>query len=254
MGFHDGISNIKSNERKPVIVIGNTPTSSSEDWTTNGTYLTFMRISIDIVKWNKLSVEEQEILVGRDKFSGCPIIGVDKNNKPIKDKRCPVPGTVEVTDKGNEGFREHPQYDVQKNLQGVSDNVLLHSHVGSTRKAVDIPAWKKESFRIFRQGFEFLEPSDTSPGFRAGLNFVSFQNTPERMMGSLKDWQTQNGYRQGVKTLSHSMNQYLFVRAAGIFFVPPIKAGDVFPGSNIFLDSNDEIANIEKTKTTYRQN
>ena len=254
MGFHDGISNVKSNERKPVIAIERSPESPSEGWTANGTYLTYMRISIDIVKWNKLSVEEQEILVGREKISGCPIVTIDKNNKPLKDKRCPVPGTIEVTDKGNEGFREHPRYSIGPK-DSDSNNILLESHVGSTQKGIDVPSWKKESFRIFRQGFEFLEPADTFPGFRVGLNFISFQNTPERVIGALKDWQIQNSYVQDVRTQQHRMNDYLFVRAGGIFFVPPINTGDVFPGSSIFLDSTDDkTSSLDKMKAKYRQN
>jgi len=35
--------------------------------------------------------------------------------------------------------------------------------------------------RIFRQGYEFFEVSDDNPRTRAGLNFVSFQDTPERL-------------------------------------------------------------------------
>jgi deferrochelatase/peroxidase EfeB len=253
MGFHDGLSNMKSVERKSAIAIESAAPNSSEQWTTNGTYLAFMRISIDLAKWNKLTVQEQEILIGREKLSGCPIIGLDKNNKPVKDKRCPVPGTVEVIDKGNEVFREHPRYGSTNLQEGVTDNILLYSHVGSTRKAVGIPSWKKESFRIFRQGYEFLEPADTFPGFRVGLNFISFQNTPERITGSLKDWRRQDKYTQGVENHPRSMNEYLYVRAAGIYFVPPRKEGEEFPGSSIFLESNDEIPQLEKTKSFYRQ-
>ena len=53
-----------------------------------------------------------------------------------------------------------------------------------TRDGVPVPASDVTSFRIFRQGYPYLEPHSTEP-FRVGLNFVSFQNSPERLIGML---------------------------------------------------------------------
>ena len=38
-----------------------------------------------------------------------------------------------------------------------------------------------DSLRIFRQGYEFVEQINEQPGFRWGLNVVSFQSTHERL-------------------------------------------------------------------------
>ena len=178
--IHDGVSNIKSQERPNVISIDSRYLSSRDRWTLNGTYLAFLRIAINLEKWEDTSVTDQEILVGRDKLTGCPLISVDKNGKPRKDGRCPVPGTSEIIDPGNEYFREHPPYGV-----GGQDNILQYSHIGRSRPTDQVPIWDKKSYRIFRQGFEFLTSSSEEPGLIAGLNFVSFQNSPERLFRAL---------------------------------------------------------------------
>ncbi len=90
LGFHDGVSNLKKSERPHVIPISSRFLSSQDKWTQNGTYLAFIRIIIDLERWIETSVEKQEILIGRDKLTGCPLIRVDINGKPVKDSRCPV--------------------------------------------------------------------------------------------------------------------------------------------------------------------
>ena len=105
MGFHDGVSNIKSNERFRAVVIDNDKHLRPNDkWLIGGTYLAFLRITVDLDSWDALNLYDQEIIIGRNKVTGCPIIGVDPNGKPIKDQRCPVRGTFEIIEKGNEYF------------------------------------------------------------------------------------------------------------------------------------------------------
>ena len=48
----------------------------------------------------------QELIIGRKKLTGCPIIGVSQSGDPIGDIGCPKVGTTEVIEKGNEVFRE----------------------------------------------------------------------------------------------------------------------------------------------------
>ena len=80
-----------------------------------------MRIALDLQSWEDTSLTLQEITIGRDKLTGCPLIGVRKNNKTLKDSRCPVPGTSEIIDPGNEYFRDHPPYGIRN-----EDNVLYN--------------------------------------------------------------------------------------------------------------------------------
>ncbi|KAB8330134.1 Dyp-type peroxidase [Scytonema tolypothrichoides VB-61278] len=223
--FHDGISNMKSSEREGAIAIK----SSEEQWTEGGTYLAFIRLAIDLTVWQKLNLQQQELLVGRDKLTGCAITSRDSEGKPVVTTGCPVTGTREVSDPnpGNDAFHEPPN---------VNDTIVKQSHVQRANQHLK-PANDRNSLRIFRQGYEFLEPLETVPGFRAGLNFVSFQDTPQRLFRILKQstWLGNTNFGGDPANQLPGMKQFLTVRAGGIFLVPPIVEGELFPGSSILL-------------------
>lgn len=76
IGFHDGISNLPSDQRHLAITIK--PAKNSDDaWTEGGSYLAFLRMVVDLRAWTTLDRTKQELLVGRAKLSGCPLAGVD---------------------------------------------------------------------------------------------------------------------------------------------------------------------------------
>lgn len=230
LGFHDGVSNIKSQERPHVISIGSRYLSPKDRWTLNGTYLAFMRIAFNLEKWEETPITEQEIVIGREKLTGCPIVGVDKNGRPVKDGKCPVPGTSEVIDHGNEYFREHPPYGI-----GTQGKILQYSHIGRARPIDQVPIWDKKSLRIYRQGFEYLSSSSEGSGIDVGLNFVSFQNTPERLYRALTYQHI--GFQKSLgSTPLPNLDRFMSVLAAGVFFVPPKIQGEPFPGSEIFFN------------------
>ena len=71
-----------------------------------------------------------------------------------------------------------------------------------------------------------------APGFRAGLNFVSFQDTPGRLLRML----TAGGWLGGVtfggdEARLPELASLLSVYGAGIYFAPPVVAGEAFPGA-----------------------
>jgi deferrochelatase/peroxidase EfeB len=243
LGFHDGVSNLKSYERPKVILIDSRNLSSSDKWISSGTYLGFLRIDIDLEKWEDIDIFEQEKIIGRDKLTGCPLVRIDKNGKPIKDNRCPVRGTSEVIDPGNEIFRDHPPYGIRSD-----DKVLQFSHIGSTRPIDRIPLGDRRSFRIYRQGFEYLVSSEVTRSLIPGLNFVSFQSSPESLFRSLT-------YNPTVKLAGISplpnLNKFMNVCAAGIFLVPPITRDEPFPGARIFFRPR-ELSKISTLKTQSR--
>jgi deferrochelatase/peroxidase EfeB len=248
-GFHDGVSNLPSKDRTQVISIARKDVVEKDFWTINGTYMAFLRTEFDVNEWGKISDANQSIIIGRDKITGCPLIGVDKKNQPIKDNRCPVWGTYEVIEEGNEIFREHPPFGKQRYLPlGFSDKVLEKSHVG-TANPTDEALDRNNTYRIYRQGFEYLEPIETYPRFRVGLNFISFQKSPKRLFNILK-------YSSSKKQIHHSselpsFETFFTVRTAGIFLVPPLVMNEPFPGAGIFLDEFS-IANINKSKLQAR--
>ena len=225
--FHDGISNLRKGEERRQVIAVKPDNAGGQEWTLNGTYLVFMRLPVDLQIWESLSQSQQEILVGRTKQSGCPLVNVDQG-RPVTDSRCPVEGTREVTDPGNESFREPTAV--------VSDRIGL-SHVQRSNHHRR-PHFRPDSRRIYRQGFEFLEPSSSKGDFRVGLNFVSFQDDPDRTLFILThtDWLGGVAFG-GDSDAQQGIDRLLSVRAAGTYFIPPVRTAAPFPGSDMFVEA-----------------
>jgi Dyp-type peroxidase family len=240
LGFHDGVSNLKTQERPYVILINSRDLSTQDKWTTHGTYLAFIRFVLDLKKWEDTPIEQQEKIIGRHKLTGCPLVRLDERGRGIKDSRCPVPGTSEIVDPGNEYFRDHPPYGFTRETK-----LLQFSHIGSTRPIERIPLWDKRSLRIYRQGFEFLLASNTESGFVVGLNFISFQNTPERLFRALR-YQNLISQKGNMNSPIATLEQFTSVLSAGIFLVPPVVQDEPFPGAEIFFDKK-EIRNFSSS-------
>lgn len=221
--FHDGLSNLRSEDRADVITIDSEPVAP---WVIGGTYLTFLRLAVDLPGWRRLAPVDQELAVGRTKISGCPLVDVT-GGVPHADPGCPVPGTEIFQSANDARFAEPPP---------VDDPVLLRSHVQRANHHVE-PALDPSSRRIFRQGYEFLEWNASAPGFRAGLNFVSFQDTPTRVlqMLTLRDWLGATNFG-GDETAHPALTTLLTVYAAGVYLVPPITTGELFPGAQTLAD------------------
>jgi deferrochelatase/peroxidase EfeB len=221
--FHDGLSNLEANERERVIV---TKPGQDEEWCVGGTYLAFIRIAVDLPAWRKLERRDQELLVGRDKLTGCPLIEVNEDGTLRADPGCPVAGT-QIWEKPNDPhFAEPP---------AAVDDEMRSSHVHRASHQSDLVEEPK-SRRIFRQGYEFLEWQQGSPGFRLGLNFVSFQDTPARVVEILRTegWLGRVNFGGDPARQPPGMESLLSVYGAGIYFVPPVVPGEPFPGAPAF--------------------
>ena len=220
IGFHDGISNLRSGlERKSVIEVKRTGLDPQDRWTEGGTYLAFVRLAVDLSLWNSIPFAEQEALVGRQKISGCPIVDLDNAGRAIAMAGCPVTGTDSITEPRNSGFREPPD--------GVSAAVKL-SHVQRANHH-ELPVFRRSSQRFFRQGYEFLEAPVPGRPLLAGLNFVSFQEHPERLLETLKreGWLGETNFGGAVGP------DLITAHAAGIYFCPAAGSED-WPGQSIF--------------------
>jgi Dyp-type peroxidase family len=243
LGFHDEVSNMKNpKERLDAIAIDpvNNNLLRRDYWTINGTYLAYLRVEIDIDLWNSIERKHQELIIGRDKLTGSPLVGVDKNGNPVTVDACPSAYEVEGFDKR---FHEHPDYirefELPKKVRSILDmqtsaEVLNESHIGRTRHIDNINTKHRVSRRIFRQGYEFLEPvyDNSSKSLRIGQNFISYQNDPSRLFFILThpDWMGNTNF--GGRAKNNKMNKLLSVLAAGVFFVPPLEKP--FPGSSLF--------------------
>ena len=235
LGFHEGLANINPQERLEAIAINNS-VANQDKWLVNGTYLAFIRFVIDLERWENRSLSEQEIIIGRKKITGCPITGFDKNGGPISDPNCPVADTSEVIEDGNEKFRQHPKFEERNLPRYGRDKSLSISHIYRVHKPNIHPPSDYRSFRIFRQGFEFLEHIEINPGFQAGLNFVSFQNNPQKIMKilTLQQWLGRS-INTTYSRNAGELEAFTSAKAAGIFLVPPVNKNELFPGSVMFL-------------------
>ncbi|WP_344422862.1 Dyp-type peroxidase [Streptomyces lavendulocolor] len=225
IGFHDGVSNLRSQDREGVVAIGEAD-AGEDGWTVGGTYLVFLRLAVDLDQWHTLPRAAQELLVGRDKLTGAPLTGVDAAGRPVPAAGCPVAGTTEVTQRGNEEFTQPPP---------TADPVVAASHVHRANLTGAADPGQPGSLRVFRQGYEFFEPVPLAPGFRLGLNFVSFQDGPDRLLRVL----TQRGWLGGVNFGGTAgpgapADRLLTVRAGGTYLAPPVRDAAPYPGAEVF--------------------
>ena len=230
LGFYDGISNIPSAEREAVISINQTNLCIKDLWTLKGTYMAFVRMNIDLEQWQKTEEKIQERVIGRSKETGCPIIGVtDGENIPIAG--CPIYNTDNVTQYGNEIFRSGSNK-YQAGLYGYETQPLEYSHMNQMISGFDHLDSKGEPSKIYRQGYEFLDSVDEYPYFSVGLNFISFQNNPEKIHNLFRYGFTKNHPDKYNSDLR--LSDFLSVESAGFFLIPPAADDNKFPGYMLF--------------------
>jgi deferrochelatase/peroxidase EfeB len=224
IGFHDGVTNIEPSQRLAAVQSAGDP-----EWSRGGTFLAFLRVEVDLRSWRRLSRVEQEVVVGRDKLSGCPLGSVDRIGSELVPQ--PIAGGPPTAESD---WRERDAY---FNPPETTDPLLEASHihrVNQARAAGETPAGE----RIFRQGYEYLE--DIGPdGPRLGLNFISFQRDLQRLRQvlGLKGWlgDVNFGGRSEPGPGEPGAPHLLALRAGGFYAVPP--RGDPFPGADLFAPS-----------------
>lgn len=181
--------------------------------------------------WRKLDRATQEKIAGRMKISRCPIASVDADGSPVAVVGCPAVGTSHVLEPGNEAFRDAP-------LTG--DATIQKSHVQRANRFHSTNFAAPQSLRFYRQGYEFLEPTDSGV-FRLGLHFVAFVDTPTRVLRVLTrgGWlgRVNFGGSESGPSGSSSSPLLLSVRAAGVYVVPPAsdEHPEQLPGREIFV-------------------
>jgi len=224
--FHDGISNLrKGRERREVVAI-KPLNAGDQDWSLDGSYMVFMRLPVSLSSWRKLPEADREIAVGRTLRSGCPLRD-SVDGIPVPIPSCPVTGTKEIIKNGNEAFREPPP---------VNSPLIQQSHVQRANRRHSSHFERPDHFRIYRQGFEFLEGFDASGSFRQGLNFVSFQDDPIRTlkMLSLSTWLGGVNFGGKENHQPPGLSDLISVRAASVCYVPPIEGDGIMPGRSLF--------------------
>jgi len=238
LGFHDEISNL-SNERERTKAIFIEPEANDlrprDYWTRSGTYMVFIRMEIDLSKWETIDRVQQECIVGRRKRDGMPLIGIDKRGTPVAVDKFKQKASMRTVLDHPDYFnlRYLPRRVLRKLDIDASVRILTQSHVGRTRHLDAIPTNMTSSRRIFRQSFEFIEPLyESEKAFRLGTNFVSFQTDPRRLFFILTDPNWMGGSNFGGESGRREIPDILSVLAAGVFYVPPLERP--FPGESIF--------------------
>jgi deferrochelatase/peroxidase EfeB len=242
LGFHDEVSNLRpGKERKDVVAINriNNELLPRDYWTENGTYMAFIRIEIDLDIWDSINTRKQELIIGREKLYGRPLLGVNKDSNAISSKKIPIANKVHAY---NKRYHDHPNYfkrpKISKYFENIIDvhksfKILNESHIGKARHFDGIPSKMVSSRRIYRQGFEFIESTaEFKKPIKVGLNFISFQNNPSRLLFILTDQNWLGNSSFGGDSIFRGGSKLLQVQACGIFYIPPIEKP--FPGCSIF--------------------
>jgi len=236
--FHDGLSNLAQSERPVVIEIPQTTPAAQapswappaqDEWTCGGAYLAFIRLYIDLAVWRALSTARQEALVGREKLSGLPLIDVGQPFPP------------NPADGGQPPHEADPAQlteDVQLSPAIRRSHIQRANHHNKFPQGGPPSPGNPQNHRIYRQGYPFFEPQGTPPGFRVGLNFVSFQSTPASLIQLLEAQNWLRGINFGGDPAIPGDEPVVLIsaRAAGVFLVPPIEdpppagAAERFPG------------------------
>jgi deferrochelatase/peroxidase EfeB len=217
--FHDGVSNMPAGHRLEAIA------AQEPEWMTGGTFMAFLRLAVDLQAWRLLSRAQQELVIGRDKLSGAPLIRVRRESGGDLVPVAAPSLTDTPTDLAHADYADPPQ---------TTDPLLEASHThraNQNRASPFVPA----GLRIFRQGYDFLD--DLGPdGPILGLNFVSFQGD----LGSLQHLLHLPGWLGDVNFGGPTdpgpgdppSPQMITVLSGGLYAIPPLE--DPFPGAEVF--------------------
>jgi deferrochelatase/peroxidase EfeB len=125
--------------------------------------MSFRRLEIDLGIWQKIQRKHQELIVGRDKVTGRPLVGIDKRGNPLtigNFRKAYFPGKYDPKYHDHPDFFKPPKVSTKlaKRLDtNKSIGMLSQSHIGRTRHIGEISSKDPASRRIFRQGFEFID-------------------------------------------------------------------------------------------------
>jgi len=145
-GFKDGTANLKLEETELLRDHLWVQPGDGPEWMTGGSYLVTRKIRMIVETWDRSSLAEQEMIVGRQKGSGAPL--------------------------GKAGEFEEPDLDA-KTADG-EPLLAVNSHVRLAHPTMNGGA------RLLRRGYNFVDGSDGLGRLNAGLFFIAYQRDPRK--------------------------------------------------------------------------
>jgi deferrochelatase/peroxidase EfeB len=197
-GFKDGTANLKAEDEAAVdehVWVGDGDDPGAP-WMAGGSYLVARRISMHIEIWDRTSLQEQEVIIGRDKGAGAPLSGGTEFADPDFGAKGRTP----------DGAEGEPLIDPIAHVR------LAHpTENGGTR--------------MLRRGYNFTDGTTGLGRLDAGLFFVAYVRDPASQYVPM----------QAKLSRQDTMMEYIEHTGSGLFAVPPGVADDSgFVGRPLF--------------------
>ncbi len=147
LGFKDGTANIKAQDAADLetFVWVKEGDDDRADWLVDGSYLVARRINMHIEPWDRTSMHEQEMLIGRDREEGAPLSGGTEFSE------------LDLDVQGREG-----------------PLIALDAHVRLAHHS------QNNGAKLLRRGYNFTDGSTALGRLDAGLFFIAFVRDPEK--------------------------------------------------------------------------
>lgn len=141
-GFKDGTANILATDSSALDDHVWVAASDEPAWLRDGSYLVARKIAMIVETWDRVRLEEQNRIIGRDKGEGAPLSGGDEFTEP---------------DFSSAAIHQ--------------DSHVRLAHPG-----------QNDGVRILRRGYNYVDGNSNLGRLDAGLFFLSYQRDPEQFI------------------------------------------------------------------------
>jgi deferrochelatase/peroxidase EfeB len=150
--FRDGTANPPTNDSKLMNELVWTG-SGEPDWAAGGTYQVLRVIRMHVEFWDRVGLNEQQNMIGRERSSGAPLGGAEEF--------------------------DDPRYD----LDPDGKRIPLQAHIRLANPRTTATA----NQRILRRGFNFTRGIDEAGQLEQGLIFSAFNQAPSRQFVPIQE-------------------------------------------------------------------